>query len=186
MIENIFTKKLAFVDIETTGLDYDKHEIIEIACIVAICKKVNGKYKLKKLDEFECKVMPEHLENADETALKINKFSVEKWGNSLDQEVALKKLAEISSDCIMVAHNIVFDYSFIDRAFRRVGIENKMNYHGLDTISIAYGKLINDKKVDKITLHNLTKYFKIKNENEHSALADTKAMLELFEKLVNM
>ena len=116
MTEKNFAKKLVFIDIETTGLDFDVHEIIEIGCIIASCEKVKGKYKLKKIDEFECKIMPEHLENADEKALKINKFKIEDWGSAIKLEQALELLASKTEDSIMVAHNIVFDYSFLERA----------------------------------------------------------------------
>lgn len=186
MTEKILNKKLAFIDIETTGLDYDKHEIIEVGCIIAICERVENKYILTKLDEFEFKTKPNNISNADEIALKINKFKLSDWNNAEDLEHVIKILSEKTIGAVMVAHNIIFDYSFLDRAFKKFNIKNEMNYYGLDTISMAYTKLVNTEDVDKVSLHNLTKYFGIKNENEHSALSDCQATLELFEKLINL
>lgn len=42
---------LAFVDTETTGLDFDKHEIISIGCVIASQDWSSGKLKLTQLDE---------------------------------------------------------------------------------------------------------------------------------------
>ena len=51
---------LAFIDIETTGLNLLKHEIIEIGCVLTTPE-------LKVIEEFELKIKPEHIENADPT-----------------------------------------------------------------------------------------------------------------------
>src|SRR3989338_2451792 len=53
----------AFIDIETTGLDVINHEIIEIGCVLTTPE-------LQVIEEFEMKIKPEHLENADPVSLK--------------------------------------------------------------------------------------------------------------------
>ena len=63
---------LAFIDIETTGLDVIDHEIIEIGCVLTTPN-------LKVIEEFELKIKPEHLEIADPTAMKINHYKEELW-----------------------------------------------------------------------------------------------------------
>lgn len=47
-------QKLAFIDIETTGLDRDEHEIIELAVVVTQLK--DG--KLEVIDELDLKIQP--------------------------------------------------------------------------------------------------------------------------------
>jgi oligoribonuclease (3'-5' exoribonuclease) len=49
---------LAFIDIETTGLNLINNEIIEIGCVITTPK-------LEIIEEFEIKIKPEHIENAD-------------------------------------------------------------------------------------------------------------------------
>ena len=49
-------QNLAFIDIETTGLLLDKHEIIEIGCVL-VSQGSPGAPKFKKLEEFEIKFL---------------------------------------------------------------------------------------------------------------------------------
>ena len=46
---------LAFIDIETTGLNLLKHEIIEIGCVLTTPD-------LKVIEDFELKIKPENIE----------------------------------------------------------------------------------------------------------------------------
>ena len=55
-------EKLVFVDVETTGLDETRHEIIEIAVI-------------RGSQTYHRKVQPQHIETASPRALEINGFS---------------------------------------------------------------------------------------------------------------
>ncbi len=63
---------LAFVDIETTGLNLIEHEIIEIGCIVTDAS-------LNIIKEFELKIKPKHIKTSDPIALKINHYDLEDW-----------------------------------------------------------------------------------------------------------
>ena len=55
-------QKLAFIDVETTGLDITRHEIIQIgAVIVSQDGMVDDKFKFTVLEELELKVKPEEL-----------------------------------------------------------------------------------------------------------------------------
>jgi DNA polymerase III epsilon subunit-like protein len=64
-------KKLAFIDLETTGMDPLKHEIIEIGCLLA---KLDDKGQYVELESFELKVKPEHIETAEQEALRVNGY----------------------------------------------------------------------------------------------------------------
>jgi len=176
------TKKLAFIDIETTGLDFDANEIIEIAGVV-----VSDDDTFTVFHEFECKVKPEHIKTANRTALKINKYNDEDWKDALTLTEAMQLFSDKTEDAIMAAHNSPFDWAFLDKAFRTTGVTNKMgHYHTLDTVSVAYIKLRNTPEIKHFSLHELCEYFGIKNEKEHSALGDAKATLELYKKLINL
>lgn len=176
---------LAFVDIETTGFDPDKHEIIEIGLVLVKQLGDDGN-KFEVLEEVELKIKPERIEDADPQALKVNGYEPSQWifANTLEQ--AMKIFSEKTENAIFTAHNLTFDYSFIDRAFKKTAIENKMFYPKLDTISVAYAKLHNNPQVEKFRLQKLCEYFGIKNERAHTALADAKATFLIYEKLMNL
>jgi DNA polymerase III epsilon subunit-like protein len=91
-----------------------------------------------------------------------------------------KKLA----GTVQVSHNLTFDSAFIEKSFERAGLENPMLRYKLDTISIAFARLYNRRDV-KYSLRYLCDLFQIKNENAHTALADARALYEVYKKMMN-
>jgi DNA polymerase III alpha subunit (gram-positive type) len=171
---------LAFVDIETTGLNVFTHEIIEVGCVLV-------DPSLKLIEEFEIKIKPENIKNADDTSLKINHYEEKNWKDALSLTEAMKILALKTKDAIMVGHNIPFDAFFLDKAFFETKIEKKLfHYYMLDTVSIAFAKLKDNKDITKFTLHELCEFFSVKNKDEHSALSDARATFELYKKLMSL
>jgi DNA polymerase-3 subunit epsilon len=179
----MFQQPLAFIDVETTGFDPDVAEIIEVAVVIA--KMKDG--ELIVTDQLDLKIHPEHLENADPQALRINGYNEADWLFAVKLEDAMKTFADKTESAIFVAHNVTFDYGFINKAFQKTGIENKMHYHKLDTISIAFAVLHDrDQEMNKFSLKALTEYYNIENKKAHSAFADTYATYEVFKKLLNL
>jgi len=178
---------LVFVDLETTGLLLERHEIIEFGCVVAKQITQDGKGpKLEKIEEFEIKIKPEHIETADPTGLKINGYNEKDWKDALSLKDAFDVVAEKTKGGIMVAHNVAFDWAFLEKAFEETGIENKMHYHKLDTIAIAFAKLYDNPDVKKFSLRELCAYFGIENKKAHTALSDARATYELYQYLIKM
>lgn len=172
-------QNLAFIDIETTGLDILEHEIIQIGCVIT-------NPSLDIIDSFEIKIKPENIENADKISLKINGYKKEDWENALPLKEALRDFSKRIADCIMVAHNIAFDFSFIENAFIRSRVKNTLHYHKLDTISIAWAKFHHDNDIDRFSLREMCNRFGIINEKAHTALSDAHATYELYKKLLEL
>ena len=148
---------LAFIDIETTGLDFINHEIIEIGCVITTSK-------LKLIEKFELKIKPEHIESADPVSLKITHYNEEDWSSAYTLKDAIKILIEKVKDCIMVGQNVSFDSGFLEYVFSKNGFKNSMHYHKLDTISIAWAKLHNDPDLDHFSLREMCKRFDIQTK----------------------
>ena len=176
-------KNLAFIDIETTGFNVETQEIIEIGCVIV--KQQDGKLG-EIIEEFELKIKPEKLENADPEALAINGYNEAEWLFASSLEQAMQVFAEKTKECIFVAHNAAFDWSFIAKAFATTGVENKMFYVKIDTISFALAKLGNDPSVTKYNLGSLCERFGITNDRAHTALADTRATVEMYRNLLEL
>lgn len=170
---------LAFVDIETTGINVIEHEIIEIGCVITTPR-------LKVIEKFELKIKPKHIENANPTALKINHYDPKNWVSALTLQNAIKILSKKSENCIMVGQNVSFDSGFLEYAFAKTKIKNSMHYHKLDTISIAWAKLNKKKNITHFSLREMCLYFGIENKNPHSALSDAYATYELYKKLMKL
>ena len=180
------TELLAFVDVETTGLDSDKHEIIQLACVLAEQKTRPGKGpEVTIIDEFELKITPTRLQDAEPEALRINGFNEMEWMFAIDLKNAMEHFAKKAKGAIMVAHNLCFDFAFIDKAFKATGVENTLHYQKLDTLSIAFAQHYNKQDFDKYSLRYLCEIYGVKNERAHTALADTKALFEVYKKMMN-
>jgi DNA polymerase-3 subunit epsilon len=169
----------AFLDIETTGLNLIKNEIIEVGIVIATPE-------LEVVEEFEIKIKPEHIENADPVALKINHYNEADWESAYSLEEAMQIISQKVKDCTMVGQNVAFDSGFLEYAFNKTGIANPMHYHKLDTISIAWAKLHNDEEVKNFSLRELCLRFGIKNEGAHTGLGDARATFELYKKLMEL
>lgn|SRR5574343_614407 len=177
--------RLAFIDVETTGFNPDIQEIIQIGCVLADQAWDGDKVTLKHIEEFELKIQPQNISAADPQALRVNGYTPSEWIFAYNLDEAMKIFQAKTKDCIFVAHNATFDSMFIEKAFRKTGLENLMHYHKLDTLSIAYARLGTRGDTDKYSLGFLCDMFGIKNQNAHTALADAHATYELFPKLIN-
>lgn len=170
---------LAFIDIETTGLSLAKHEIIQIGCVLTTPE-------LRVIEEFELKIKPERIKDADKLSLKISHYDALNWEDAKSLKDGMKILSKKTKDCIMVGHNVAFDSGFLEYAFTLTGTINSMHYHKLDTISIAWAKLHRDPKLEHFSLRELCVRFGIKNVRAHSALSDARATFELYKKLMEL
>lgn len=180
------TELLAFIDVETTGLDPDKHEIIQLACVIAKQTPRVGKGpEISIVDEFELKVAPTRLQDAEPDALRINGFNEMEWVFAVDLKNAMEHFAKKAKGAIMVAHNLTFDDAFIQKAFKSTGVENTLHFQKLDSLSLAFAQHYNKPDVDKYSLRYLCEVYGVKNERAHTALADTKALFEVYKKMMN-
>lgn len=174
-------KNLAFIDIETTGFDIERHEIIEIGCVIVkqedgVCTEI--------VEEFDIKIQPQHIDQADPEALAINGYNEAAWMFASTKEQAMTMLSQKTKDCIMVAHNIAFDYSFLAKAFAVTKVPDQMFYAKIDTISFAYAKLAAHPEISRYSLGALCEHYGIINERAHTARADARATYELYTKLL--
>lgn len=178
----ILEQSLAFVDIETTGIDRDTAEIIELGVVIA--KMKDG--ALVVTDQLDIKIQPQHIETADPQALRINGYTEADWLFASSLEEAMKVFVDKTKGAIFLAHNITFDYPFIEKALKDKGLEHEMHFHRIDTLSLAFGILHMSGDLGKLSLRMLCEQFGIENKKAHSAFADAYALYEVFKKLMQL
>jgi DNA polymerase-3 subunit epsilon/ATP-dependent DNA helicase DinG len=151
------------VDVETTGLDPSKDEIIEIAAVTFRDSDI--------LDEYSSLVNPGRVVPPEITRLTgITQAMVNDAPSMFSLRGRLKaKLA----DHVLVGHNIDFDLGFL-RA-------NQLGYgnHRIDTVTLA-GILVPE--AGRFGLESLARHlnFPIASGEQHRALYDTEQTIELF------
>ena len=174
-------RKLAFIDIETTGTNPIKHEIIEIGCLIA---KQNDDGSFVMTDEFDIKVKPEHIETAEREALRINGYHESEWVFAHTLDEALKLINEkTGGDATMIAHNLSFDHGFLWNAYSNKGIKEPF-FHKFDTLTMAMMKFKDEEDMQRLSLRALCEKFGVRNEKAHTALADIRATFEVFKHLM--
>lgn len=172
-------RHLIFVDLETTGLDKIKHEIVEVGCLV-----VNGR-NFEVVEEYVAKVKPQHIETATPEALEINGYTKEKWKEAKNLGEVLKKIAELSIGGMIAGWNIAFDWEFIENGFHKYNIESTFNYHKVDVQGIAYAALYKEKGVKSLKMRKVAEYFGIKLGSVHGAEEDVRITYEIFKRLMS-
>lgn len=147
------------LDTETTGLDYTKEKIVEFAAV----RLENGKIK----DEFQTLINPQ--QHIRKSSIAIHGITAEMVEDAPTEEEVMPKIMEFIGDYPIVAHNAIFDYTFLNEASMRVlgkPIENPR----IDTQHMfkeVYPEL------ESHGLEALTNKFHVELNNHHRAMADT-------------
>ena len=108
-------------DTETTGLDPNKDEIIELAGVKFTLEKKDQRLVAKTLATYSSLVKPSMFIPADAT--RVNNITNQMVENAPQIKTVLQgffKFAGLSS--ILIAHNAPFDNSFISRAIKKNGL----------------------------------------------------------------
>lgn len=170
-------RDLVFVDLETTGLDPERHDIVEIGVV-----RVDGR-TLEVLAELELRVVPERVENADPEALAVSGFDPGSWSDAVPLAVALGQLAPLLSGALVAGHNVGFDWSFLVAAHRRVGLPlPEVDYHRLDTASLAW-TLASNGEIRSMSLDPVAEHLGLERPTPHRALADAHCSLNVARRL---
>ena len=159
----------AILDIETTGGQFNEEGITEIAIY-----KFDG-YEV--VDQFISLINPE---------IPIQPFVVKLTGinNAMLRsapkffEVA-KRIIEITTDCVLVAHNASFDYRILRTEFRRLGYD--FNVKTLCTVELSK-KLLPEQ--ESHSLGKLVRALGIPMTDRHRASGDALATVKLFKLLL--
>ncbi len=157
------------LDTETTGLDYTRERIIEFAAV----RLENGKIK----DEFQTLINPhQHIRKS---SMAVHGITEEMVADAPSEEEALPKILEFIGDYPIVAHNAIFDYSFLNEAKKRVFGESLKNPR-IDT-QIMFKEIAPD--LESHGLEALTNRFNVELNNHHRAMADTMGLALAYPKL---
>ncbi|MCP3167381.1 3'-5' exonuclease [Myxococcus qinghaiensis] len=166
-------RTLAFIDLETTGLDSSRHEVLEVAIL-----RVDAR-SLKVLAEYEARVQPTRLADADPAALAVCGYSDEEWRDALPLREVLATVTPLLAGTLVAAHNTSFDWGFLVEGYRRTELPlPSVDYHRLDTASLAW-PLLATGEVESLSLNALAKRFGLHRPSPHRAMADARCALEL-------
>lgn len=157
------------LDTETTGLDYTRERIIEFAAV----KLENGKIK----DEFQTLINPQ--QHIRKSSMAVHGITQEMVADAPTEEEILPKILEFIGDYPIVAHNAIFDYSFLNEAKLRV-LGSKLENPHIDS-QVMFKEIAPE--LESHGLEALTKRFNVELNNHHRAMADTIGLALAYPKL---
>ena len=154
------------VDLETTGLEFEKDEIIEVALV----RFENG----APVDSVDYLVRPESAKLRPFIE-SLTGISNEDIAGAEDFASLAGKISAFFGDMPLVAHNAMFDSRFLKNALEKVGIPfNNPVWDSLTLSRIAYQDVPNHR------LDTLTQVLNIERSRAHRALPDAEACGKLF------
>lgn len=159
------------IDLETTGLNPAEDRIIEIGAV----KVIDGEIK----DKVSTFINPMKTIEPRVTELTGITQSMVSTAPCIDD--VLGEIIEFTEGYVLLGHNILFDYSFLNRAAVNAG--RTFERDGIDTLKIAR-RLLPD--IESRGLEYLCGYFSIDPGNSHRALDDALSAMKLYGKLYEL
>lgn len=165
----------AIVDIETTGTNHANDRIIQIGIALVVNKKI--------VQTYATDIHPgKHISPIIE---KLTGITNERVKSAPYFEDVADTLYSLLSGTVFVAHNIHFDFNFLNVEFRRVGLP-ELDIHGVDTVELAQIFLPTQ---PSYKLSSLAHALNFQHDNPHQADSDAfataKLLLEIEERIEN-
>lgn len=160
-----------FIDTETTGLDHNEHELLEITVLTETVDQ-DHPGRPGPVREWTRKIKPEHIEKAEPAALAINGYTEEEWVDAVPFSEIAEELKRLLADGVIVGHNCRFDVDFLQAAFKKAGVAVNLGHHFIDTVTLAYEHWGITGQVERISLDPLRRHLGIQVATTHSSLKD--------------
>ena len=157
------------LDVETTGLDYTKERMVEFAAI----RLENGKMK----DRFETLINPE--QHIRKSSIAVHGITEEDVKDAPTEAEVMPMILDFIGDYPIVAHNAIFDYSFINEAsIRTTG--KPINNPRIDS-QMMFKEIYPE--LESCGLESLMTKFNVEFSTRHRAMADTEGLAKAYPEL---
>ena len=170
-------RPVLFIDLEMTGLDVFRHEIIEIAALLTRPPKFNIE------SSYYTKVLPTHVETANSQALEITNYDPQLWQDAIPLHQALIELSQFAPDCILAGWSVQNEWNFLIHALETEHLPYFFNDKMIEVWSLAYAKFYDSSQLERLNLANVSKLLGI-SIDRHKPDSDIRATYEIFKRLL--
>jgi DNA polymerase III epsilon subunit-like protein len=171
------SRPVLFIDLEMTGLDVKKHEIVEIAAL----KITQPDFQIS--NSFYTKVIPIHPETGDPKSLKVINYSAKDWVDAIPLRQALQELSGFAPNCFLAGWCVQNEWDFLNHALEKEGFPYFYKHQLIEVFSLAYARFYQDPDMKFINLPSVAKKLGI-YVDQHKPDSDIRATYEIFKKLV--
>ena len=179
--------KRIFVDTETTGLDYKKRSVIQLAAIM----EVNG----EEVSEFNEFMQPDWRQDIDQKALDTNGHTIQALREFPEPQITWRSFKKWMTQWIdpfdptdkafFLAYNSSFDYSFVRSDYSKY-VDKYFNSFvhttHIDIMALAAFYLQNKRdRMPNFKLNTVCDTLSVPLENAHDGMEDCRACKSVFE-----
>lgn len=158
----------AIIDLETTGLNPKTDRIIEIAILLFDGQELTGTFSSLVNPGVSLPAQIMRLTGiTDQQLLEAPSFC----------QIA-RKIVQLTQCCILVGHNVRFDYGFLRQEYQRLGYNFSRKL--LCTERLCRKRY---RGLPSYRLSRICRFLNIERNGQHRALADAQVTLTLFKKL---
>lgn len=154
------------LDVETTGLDYTKEKMVEFGAV----RLVNGVIK----ETFETLINPE--QHIRKSSIAVHGITEDDVKDAPTESEVMPKILEFIGDYPIVAHNAIFDASFLNEASKRV-LGKELTNPIVDSQAM-FKEVYPD--LESCGLSALTEKFNVELPVHHRALADAVGLAKAY------
>lgn len=173
----MITKRILFLDLETTGLDLDKNRIIEIG----IAESIDGFVTNNNLQLY---IKPDDVQ-VELGATKVHGITTQFLQNKptfAEQAGTIIKFIQGSHS--IIAHNAIFDVSFMNKELKLAGYQ-PLHYYCLNIKdSLALARNLHPLKANDLSALCRRYDVSLQNRDFHGALIDAVLLQEVFFKIL--
>ncbi len=158
------------VDVETTGLDYDRDRIVEVALLRVRENEI--------IDQFQCyiDIGTDILDNL-EGKIGIADNIVDQQG--ISEDVVFEKISKFIGTDLVVGYDVQFHVNFLQKLGKRIGKELIIK-RTKDILRMVRRKLDD---LDNYDLKSVAEYFSLNTGNGHRALINCILAHRIYSKL---
>lgn len=171
-------RPVLFIDLEMTGLDVSKHEIIEIAALLT------RPPDFTVINSYFTLVTPQHIATADPQALEIVGYTPKLWQDAIPIRQALLELSQFAPDCVLAGWSVQNEWNFLIHALEAEHLPYFFDDKMLEVWSLAYAKFHTSTEIDRLNLANTAKLLNVPVDR-HKPDSDIRATYEIFKKLLD-
>jgi len=190
---------IVFIDLETTGLDPEYHEIIDIAIVIT-------DNKLDEITSFRRLVMPKYPDRISKRAQEINGFDEKEWkcNKAINQSTLANELTDFFSYyalnkiyLVPAGHRVQFDTGFLEMLTDRFNlnpfpIDNRRFIDSLvveHIVTISKAIKYSDassRYLSPSSFDKLAKSYNIERAGKHDAETDIRDTIKIIKQQILM
>lgn len=173
-----FIKDLLFFELQTTGLDSDKHNIIQLSAVLL------DKDNLLEKANFNSYVRVSYLDSVIAEHAKMLHLDFEPLKKSPKIYDVIKQFhTKFGTDLLLATHNLT-NVLFLKSAFKKSSVPFDYDPHVVELWTLGYIYTLNYGLRKMPTFNTFLDYFKLEQKKTYDAMEKTRLEVEIFRKII--